>query len=184
MLEGKGAVLATAREVSQLLARSGIAGAVIGGVSVVLHGHVRTTSDVDVYVPEPLADFANCLRSAGYDFDPSRREFLRKQVPVHLIGPGQAVPQPSHFLSIDDVQTVSLADLINLKLHSGTGNVLRSRDLADVIALIQANDLDGRFAGKIRKPLRPQFRKLLQAIRSESRRKPAPPDDPYSHRGF
>jgi predicted nucleotidyltransferase len=52
MLEGRGAVLETARHVSRILLAQHVPGAVIGGVSVTLHGHVRATSDVDVYVPE------------------------------------------------------------------------------------------------------------------------------------
>ena len=48
MLEKRGAVMETARHVSRILDKAGIEGAVIGGI--VLHGHVRTTKDVDVFV--------------------------------------------------------------------------------------------------------------------------------------
>jgi hypothetical protein len=183
MLEGRGAVLETARHVSRILQKNNIAGAVIGGVSVTLHGHVRATSDVDVFVPEPLTTFADHLRSNGYEFDPLQREFVLHQVPVHLIAPAQAIPTPSHFKVIDDVRTVSLADLINLKLHSGTSSVLRSQDIADVIALIRANQLDGRFTNRISKSLRPEFRSLLDALRSAEKNRRAEGDDPYSHLG-
>jgi Nucleotidyl transferase of unknown function (DUF2204) len=183
MLEGRGAVLETARHVSRVLQENHIAGAVIGGVSVTLHGHVRATSDVDVFVPEPLATFAEHLRSAGYGFDPTRREFIRQQVPVHLIPPSVAIPAPRDFKVIDDVRTVSLADLINLKLHSGASSVLRSQDLADVIALIRANKLDGRFVSRINKPLRPAFRKLFAAVRGSQKNRDAEGGDPFSHPG-
>jgi hypothetical protein len=112
-----------------------------------------------------------------------QREFKLHEVPVHLISPAQAVPTPSHFISIDDVRTVSLADLINLKLNSGLSSVLRTQDLADVIALIQANELDDRFSRRISKSLRPEFRKLLDAVRSRKGRHRASGDDPYSHSG-
>jgi len=181
MLEGRGAVLETARQISRILQEHDIAGAVIGGVSVTLHGHVRATSDVDVFIPEPLATFAEHLRSAGYVFDPRQREFTRGQIPVHLVPPSHAIPTPSHFTIIDDVRTVSLADLINLKLHSGSSSVLRSQDLADVIALIRVNDLDGRFVGRISKPLRGEFRKLLTAVRSARKNRRGDGGDPYSH---
>ena len=183
MLEGRGAVLATARHISQILIEHDIAGAVIVGVSVTLHGHVRATSDVDVFVPEPLTTFAEYLQSAGYTFNAKRREFALNEVPVHLVLPAQANPTPTHFISIDDVRTVSLADLINLKLHSGTSNLLRAQDIADVIALIQANKLDGRFTSRISKPLRPEFRKLLAAIRTDKERRKSDGGDPYSHPG-
>lgn len=183
MLEGRGAVIETARHISRILSENGVAGAVIGGVSVTLHGHVRATSDVDVYVPEPLSIVAEHLTRAGFEFDPRNREFLRQQVPVHLISPAQAVPTPTHFTTIDEVKTVSLADLINLKLHSGLSSVLQSQDLADVIALIRVNKLDGRFTSRIHKPLRHDFRRLLQTIRSGEKRRDAGGGDPYGHPG-
>jgi Nucleotidyl transferase of unknown function (DUF2204) len=181
MLEGRGAVLETARDISRILQENEIAGAVIGGVSVTLHGHVRATSDVDVFVPEPLATFAEHLRAAGYDFDPHQREFIQEKVPVHLVPPSHAFPIPSHFTVIDDVRTVSLADLINLKLRSGLSSVLRSQDLADVIALIRVNKLDGRFASRISKPLRAEFRRLLAAVRSDRKNRRNDGGNPYSH---
>jgi len=183
MLEGRGAVLETARHVSRILRKNNISGAVIGGVSVTLHGDVRATSDVDVFVPEPLATFADHLRSAGYDFDPKQREFVRQQVPVHLIPPSVAIPTPRDFTIIQDVRTVSLVDLINLKLHSGSSSVLRSQDLADVIALIRANNLNGRFVSRINKPLRPEFRRLLAAVRGSRKNGDADGGDPFSHAG-
>jgi hypothetical protein len=183
MLEGRGAILETARHVSRILQENNIAGAVIGWVAVTLHGHVRVTSDVDVFVPEPLATFAEHLRSAGYDFDPQQREFIRRQVPVRLIPQSAAIPTPRDFKVIDDVRTVSLADLINLKLHSGASSVLRSQDLAAVIALIRANKLDGRFVSRIDKPLRPTFRKLFAAIRGGQKNRDTDGGDPFSHPG-
>jgi hypothetical protein len=183
MLEGRGAVLETARDVSRILGENEIAGAVIGDVSVTLHGHMRATSDVDVLVPEPLAIFAEHLLAAGYEFDSAKREFVQRQVPVHLVSSAQALPSPRNFVIIDEVRTVSLGDLINLKLHSGSSSVLRSQDLADVVALIRANDLDGRFASRISKPLRASFRSLLSAVRSERKNRRADESDPYSHSG-
>src|SRR6184192_3328155 len=50
MLDKRGAILDTAREVSRVLKQHKVRGAIIGGVAVVLHGHIRTTKDVDVYV--------------------------------------------------------------------------------------------------------------------------------------
>ena len=181
MLEGRGAILDVARAVSQVLVDGPVDGAVIGGVAVTLHGHVRATSDVDVYVPEPLATFADLLRTAGFAFDPGRREFSLGGVPVHLVAASQAVPTPTHLRTIDGIRTVSLADLINLKLRSGTRDLARARDLADVVDLIRANGLDGRFTPRIAKPLRDDFRRLAQAVRAERDR--PPPDDPFSHSG-
>ena len=137
MLEGKGAILDVARRVSRVLEENRTAGAVIGGVAVVLHGHVRTTVDVDVFVPAPLEAFADHLRGAGFSFDAGQCEFSHGGVPVHLVTQEQTGTAPTHLLTIDDIRTVSLADLINMKLRTGTRSVLRAQDLADVIGLIR-----------------------------------------------
>jgi hypothetical protein len=169
MLQGKGTILDVARRVSRLLDASEVQGAVIDGVAVVLHGHVRTTSDVDVFVLEPLDTFADQLRAAGFSFDPKQREFSHSGIPVHLVSPQQASIVPTELINIDEVRTVSLSDLINMKLHTGTRNVLRAQDLADAIGLIRHHQLGGEFAGHIDKPVRNEFRRLARAVRKESR---------------
>ena len=181
MLEGRGAILDAARIVTRVLADSATEGAVIGGVAVTLHGHVRATSDVNVYVPEPLAAFAEPLRSAGCVFDAARREFSLGGVPVHLVSSVLAQPLPTHFITLKDVRTVSLADLLNLKLRSGTRSLLRAQDSADVIGLIRHNRLDGRFTPRIAKPLRDDFRRLVRSVQADRGR--PPPADPFSHSG-
>lgn len=168
MLEGKGAILDVARRVSRVLEAHDVGGAVIGGVAVVLHGHVRTTVDVDVFVPNPLQDFSEHLRAAGFSFDSARREFTHSGVPVHLVTAEQVGATPMEFLTIDDVRTVSLADLMNMKLRSGTRSMLRAQDLADVIGLIRHHELGGEFASHIDKSLRSEFRKLARAVREEA----------------
>jgi hypothetical protein len=70
---------------------------------------------------------------------------------------------------IEGITTVSLADLIEMKLRSGTENLLRAQDLADVIGLIRRHQLSGEFARHLSKELRPEFRKLARAIRREGR---------------
>jgi hypothetical protein len=167
MLEGKGAILDVARNVSRVLEQSNNPGAIIGGVAVVLHGHVRTTVDVDVYIPDKAEEFASRLRAAGFDFDSAQREFRYAGVPVHLVTRKQAPIAPSRFEQIEDVRVVSLADLLNLKLHSGTRSIARAQDLADVIGLIRCRGLTGEFARHIQKPLRNEFRKLVRAVKKE-----------------
>src|SRR5207253_783519 len=137
MLQGKGAILRAARKVSDILDQSG---AIIGGVAVVLHGHVRTTNDVDVYVNTPN-DATGQLKSAGLKFVAPRREFLCDGVPVHLVTSQEATPPPREFVRIEGIRTISLPDLINLKLQSGTRNITRAQDLADVIGLIRHHKL-------------------------------------------
>jgi hypothetical protein len=166
MLEGKGTVLDVAKVISGALTAKGVDAAVIGGIAVVLHHHMRTTKDIDLWVPGPLPAVAECLLEAGATFDSGKREFTMRQVPVHLVTTEQTGFAPSNRVDIEDVRTVSLADLINLKICSGTTGIKRSQDIADVLGLIKANHLTGRFTPKIAKQFRKDFRAILQAASS------------------
>ena len=165
MLENRGTVLETARKVSRILKGHNISGAVIGGIAVFLHGHIRTTRDVDVLVRQPLADMGKALEGAGATFDRERSEYLLDGVPVQLVSAEIAVPPPREPVEIDGVLTVSLVDLINLKLHSGMRNVARAQDLADVIGLIRQRGLTGSLAPKLDKSVRNEFKKLVKAVK-------------------
>jgi hypothetical protein len=167
LLDHRGAILDTARDVSNLLRAAGIAGAVIGGVAVVLHGHVRTTVDVDVFVPDAAELVSASLTTHGLTLDPARREFVREGIPVHLVMPDQAGPLSDDRVEIDGITTVTLADLIAMKPRSGTANLLRAQDLADVIGLIRHHHLGGRFARHLDRPLRAEYCKLVDAIESD-----------------
>ncbi len=169
ILEGRGAILEVAREVSRVLRETDIDGAVIGGVAVVLHGFVRTTVDVDVFVPGPLDEVSAVLKAHGFRFHRARREFRRGNVPVHLVTPAQTRVTPTARMEIDDVQTVTLSDLINMKLASGLRDPLRAIDLADVIGLIRVRRLAPTFASKLDRSVRNEFRKLARAIEREQR---------------
>ena len=65
LLNKRSAILDLAREVSRLMRGAGIPGAVIGGVAVVLHGHVRTTMDIDIFTNGPLEPLAELLLARG-----------------------------------------------------------------------------------------------------------------------
>ncbi len=163
-MDGRGAILDVAREVSALLREAGIPGMVIGGVAVVLHGHVRTTLDVDIFVAEPPARLAALLISRGFVHDPSRAEFSRDGIPVHLVLADQVGAMSHVAEEIEGVLTIGLADLVSMKLRSGTGNILRAQDLADVIGLIRRRGLTGGFARFVAKDVRPEFRRLARAV--------------------
>jgi hypothetical protein len=167
MLEGRGLILETARHLSRLLQDEELPAVVIGGVSVVLHGHVRTTVDVDILAEPPLERLVEVLTRSGYTFDPQRKEFSREGVPVHLVGPDLAGPVPQRPVEIEGIATVSLPRLLNMKLRTGTANVLRAQDLADVIGLIRQHSLGGDFVRLIDRDLRPEFRRLVRAIEQE-----------------
>ena len=164
ILEGRGAILDVARDVSQVLRDADLDGAVIGGVAVVLHGYVRTTADVDVFVSGSLVELAASLKAAGFSYSRTRREFRKQTVPVHLVTTGQVRTPPRSYVEIDGIRTVSLPDLIAMKLSLGTRDPLRAIDLADVIGLIRCRRLTPAFAAKLPSSLRLDFRKLARAI--------------------
>jgi hypothetical protein len=167
-LDKKGNVLDLAREVSRLLRTAGIPGVVIGGIAVVLHGHVRTTKDVDIFVQPPLEPLAALLTKRGFLFDRTERAFIKHGVPVHLVLPEQVGFSPKETIEIEGITTVTLADLVDMKLRSGSANLLRAQDLADVIGLIRHHQLTSAFARHLEKSLRPAFRKLVRMIQKES----------------
>ncbi len=166
MLDKRGAVMETARAVSRVLRAHKIRGAVIGGVAVVLHGHVRTTKDVDVLVQQPLERFRQILESEGFEFNASEREFMHEGVPVHLVPGDMAVPAPREMVELEGVLTISLVDLINLKLTSGMKNLARAQNIADVVGLIRERALTSALAAKLDQSVRGEFKKLVKAVRS------------------
>lgn len=96
ILQGRGAILDTAREVSEVLRAHQIEGAIIGGVAVVLHGHVRTTVDVDVYTPQ-AERLAAALPEKGFAFDQAQRRFVKAGVPVDLVTIDQIGVPPARY---------------------------------------------------------------------------------------
>ena len=167
ILDKRGRVLDIAREVSRLMRAAACPGVVIGGIAVVLHGHLRTTKDVDIFLNPPLKPLADLLTNNGFSFDRAQRAFVKQGVPVHLVSPEQVGPAPKDAVDIEGVTTVSLADLIGMKLRSGSANLLRAQDLADVIGLIRHHQLTSEFAQHLDKTLRPAFRKLVRLIQRE-----------------
>src|SRR5207237_3949413 len=101
----------------------------------------------------------------GFQFDTQRREFVRYGVPVQFVTRDLVAKPPRRTVEIDGIITVSLADLIEMKLESGSKNLLRAQDLADVIGLIRHHHLRSDFARHLDQSLRPTFRKLVKAIR-------------------
>lgn len=169
LLEGDSEILNVARDVSAILRAEKIRGAVVGGVAVGLRGYVRATADVDIYVPD-VEEFAQVLRRNGFRFDRTRREFRRGKIPVHLVTDEQTGGPPKRISDVYGITTVSLGDLLNMKLRSGTKSILRAQDLADVIALIRIHGLTSAYASHITPSLRPDFRKIVRAVRAETRR--------------
>lgn len=164
----RGSILDVAREVTGMMRLEGIPGAVIGGVAVVLHGYVRTTQEIDIFLEGHLDSFGRHLTSSGFHFDRDRRQFVRDEVPLFIVALEQLVEAPREIVEIGGITTVSLADLIGMKLRSGTNDFLRAKDLGDAVGLIRHHRLTGEFATKLEKSVRPAFRKVIKAFKAEA----------------
>ncbi len=167
ILDKRGAILDIARDLSRVMREEHFEGAVIGGVAVVLHGYVRTTVDVDLWMAGPLGGVADALAEHGYGFDAQRREFIKSGVPVHLVTSEQIKRPPRSRVDVEGITTIDLASLIDMKLRSGLSDPLRAQDLADVIGLIRCNRLSPAFASQLEAAVRPEFRKLARSIARE-----------------
>lgn len=169
LMEGRGAILDAARDVSALARAAGVSAPVIGGLAVVLHGHWRSTRDIDLFAISPIEEVAKALAAGGFQHDPAAREFLRGDgIPIHLVTADQTGMATCEIVEIEGVLAASLPALIEMKLRSGASNLLRAQDLADVIGLVRRHRLGGDFARHLDRAIRPEFRKITRALRRES----------------
>ena len=172
---GTADVQKAAERLTRALNELGIPYAIAGGLAVAAHGYARLTVDVDVLMtPEGLDRFKQRWLSAGWVERFSGSRGLRDaelgvDVDVLLTGgfPGDGKPKPVSFpdpteasLDIEGTRILSLRSLIELKIASGASAPHRLQDLADVIALIRANDLRRGFSGQLAPSVREKFEEL------------------------
>jgi len=137
MLEGRGLNLETMRDLSRLLREPAIAAGVIGEVAVALHGHVRTTVDVDVLTYPLLEHLAKDLTGAGCEFNAGNCKFRRWGVPVPRI------------------------------LAERSGPVSAEPDEIDVIGVLRYHALGNDFAQHVDRDLRSGNRRFVRAIQRD-----------------
>ena len=145
---GTSGVVETARAAAAALAEHEIPHLIVGGIAVQEHGYPRVTTDVDLVVPDVLeavelltADLTGPFRRVPGVQD--RVQDRRNDVFVDLLPAGRVlkqgckVPFPRPSKSSDELQLVSLENLISLKLDSWANSpAKRLRDKADVTELI------------------------------------------------
>ncbi len=141
---------------------------VLGGIAVILHGYLRTTTDLDFYTPDRRVTDEQ-LRAGGAVWDAKHREHVLDDVRIHTVTPQDAGHTVEKTSVIDGVRVVSLKDLIAIKLRTGLNNFGRMKDIADVEALIGLVPLDKRFAGKLPSDLRADFKRIVDAVRAGER---------------
>ncbi len=168
-----------AQQCHDVLLKSGIPHAIIGGVAVCLQGYQRNTVDLDLLVRTVDGQSIRAaLESAGFVWSTEHAEFRSPQgIPVQLVmatqpaGPGSEVqlPDPADEQSVTIVEglpVITLAKLIETKLACGQGNMRRThRDFADVVELIARHGLGRDYARYLHKSLRVTYRKLVTHAR-------------------
>ncbi len=154
---GKSPIHDTMQCLSSTLREMKIPFAIAGAMAANVHGHRRTTVDVDVLMRrDDLQRFKEKWLGRGWvDVFAGSKGFRNTEtnvkVNVLLTGdfPGDGLEKPVAFpdpesvaeLPDDGLPFLSLAALIGLKLASGMTAVHRPRDLDDVIQLIRINKL-------------------------------------------
>lgn len=160
----------------------GIPFAIAGAMAVNVHGHRRTTADVDVLIRrEDLAEFKQAWLGRGWTENIAGSKGFRDaetnvKVDALIVGdfPGDGKEKPVSFPApesvcekIDNLAFVNLPTLIELKLASGMTAPHRPRDLDDVIQLIRVNRLPVEYSEKLNPYVQEEFRRLWQAAQHE-----------------
>ena len=177
---GEGILNETLRRVAKDLENHSIDYIVIGAVALNSYGYRRFTEDIDLILTrEGLKKFQNELVGLGYRpaFEGATKKFrtTRENVTVEIITneefPGDGKPKPVIFpdpnenkVEIDGIKTVSLEQLIELKLASGMTAPHRIKDLADVQELIKIKSLTAEYADELNPFVREKYLELQKAV--------------------
>jgi hypothetical protein len=150
---GTSGIVETARTAVSVLADHEIPHLIVGGLAVQEHGYPRVTIDVDIVVPDVLeaVEFLTASLTGPFYRVPEvqdRVEDRRNGVMVDLLPAGRVlrrgcqVPFPQPGKVAEQIQIVTLEDLVSLKLDSWANNPTRRlKDKADVVELIKYRKL-------------------------------------------
>ncbi len=187
---GSGLVNQTLKQLARDLEERGIDYAVIGAIALNQHGYKRFTSDIDVLLTKNgLQKFQNELVGRGYRpaFPGATRKFraTSENVPIEIITSGEfpgdgkpkavVFPDPTEVrVEIDGIQTVALETLVELKLASGSSDLGRLKDLADVQELIRVLNLEAAFSDRLNASVRAVYLQLRDALENSRQNSEAP----------
>ena len=145
---GTSGLVESARDAVAVLAEHDIPHLIVGGLAVQEHGYPRVTIDVDIVVPDVLeaVEFLTASLTGPFCRVPKvedRVEDRRNGVLIDLLPAGKVlkrgckIPFPQPGKVAEQIQFVSLEDLISLKLDSWKSSPNRRlKDKADVNELI------------------------------------------------
>lgn len=176
--EEKSAVQDALHRICKKLNGLGVPYAVVGGMALFQHGLRRFTEHVDILVTrESLERIHEQLEGLGYVRPFAKSKNLREtatgvRIEFLLTGdyPGDGKPKPLPFpdpagvsVEIDGIRYLNLPTLIELKLASGMTNVLRAKDIGDVVGLIETLKLGPEFGPRLNAYVRERFVELAKA---------------------
>jgi len=174
---GTSGIVETARTAVATLADHGIPHLVVGGLAVQEHGYPRVTIDVDIVVPDVLeaVEFLTASLTGPFYRVPGvddRVEDRRNGVMVDLLPAGKVlrrgckVPFPQPGKVAEQIQIVTLEELISLKLDSWADSpVRRHKDKTDVIELIKYRNLPRDLA--VNSAVRAHYLETWDALQAE-----------------
>lgn len=148
------------------LTEVGIDYVIIGGVALGIYNYQRYTEDIDILVSKKSFPNLKNLVGRGYIYNESNKCLYlllkdnRISIDIVLEGDnfGIILPNPRKVRQkIAGIWVVNLPTLITLKLLSG-----RNKDLQDVLQLIKENNLDLRFANKLKEPASTLFKEVFE----------------------
>lgn len=177
-------LLETARALHRLLTAASVPYAIIGGLAVVRNGAVRTTHDVDILVRrEDWQRVIPRLRER-FEIHGDHASDRTNGVPVDVLFAGDdwdmvlPLPDPKAVAQLDrelGASFLGLADTLQLKTavylakKGNEGIELAAKDLADVVALLQANP--GRLSASTLAGFHPVVGRELKRILRKLRRR-------------
>jgi hypothetical protein len=171
-------LLDTARKLHRLLVQNGIPYAIIGGLSVVRNGAIRTTQDVDLLVRrEDWPEIRSAL-SKNFAIEADSAVDRETDVPVDFLFAADdwdmilPLPDPADVSDYDDslqANFLTLPAILELKTavylqkKRDEGIEIAAKDLGDVVELLKNNR--ERLSVESFSGLHPQIRRELERIR-------------------
>jgi hypothetical protein len=175
----RGEVHRTLDRLAIRLEEAGIEYAVIGGLAVNVHGHIRVTTDIDIVVTrDGRTRVHELLAGCGFlpPFTGSRNlRDTSNGVKIDLLLAGEPAgtddPKPIVFpdpsaepvFVHEGVRYVTVERLVELKLASGMSNPARLKDLADVVSLIGSVRMPRDFGERLHPWVRAKWYELWDA---------------------
>jgi hypothetical protein len=182
---GTSPVQKAAARISNKLDELGIPHAIVGGIAVGVHGHIRFTEDVDVLITrEGLAKFKEHCIGLGWVNKFAGSKGVRDaehNVKIDFLctgefcgdgKPGQLqFPDPAAAVdpALGEPRVIALPRLIELKLAAALTAPDRIKDAADVLELIRCNGLGAEFGLGLDASVRAMFADLWQRAQTPQR---------------